>query len=106
MSSPLSMGDFYPVKFTLTVDTEQVEIAYNRLLRLGYRVLALFRRAGLPENMEKALILVQQFISAYYTLQAAMAATGPYGMAFAIVGGATMLFSTGDAMYNASRGFA
>jgi hypothetical protein len=96
------------VTFNLELNVEQAIDNARRLELLLYRSIALLGRLGLPENIDQAISKVQRLIMTIRLLHTAMialeAASGPIGWALALVGVASALLSTGDLIYDVTRG--
>lgn len=96
------------VIFNLELNVEQALDNARRLDLLLYRSLALLGRLGLPENIDQAIAKVQRLVMTIRLLHTAAialeAASGPIGWALALVGVASALLSTGDLIYDVTRG--
>lgn len=96
------------VIFNLELNVEQALDNARRLEILLYRSLALLGRLGLPENIDQAIAKVQRLVMTIRLLHTAAialeAASGPIGWALALVGVASALLSTGDLIYDVTRG--
>ena len=90
------------VSFSLEVNVEQGHTALRRLYTVGYRVLGLLRRLGLPPEADAFLMKVQQMISAAnslrLTLNALQTASGPLGWAMLGISAITTAWTFSDVM--------
>lgn len=96
------------VTFNLELNVEQAYANVRRLETLIYRSLALAGRLGLPENIDAAIAKVQRMAMMIRLLHTSIialeAASGPIGWALAGVGLAGFAISTGDLIYDVTRG--
>jgi len=96
------------VIFNLELNVEGAIDNSRRLETLLYRSISLLGRLGLPENIDAAIAKVQRLVMVIRLLHTAAialeAASGPIGWALALVGVASALLSTGDLIYDATRG--
>jgi len=94
------LSEEYLVTFNLELNVEQAYAEIRKLQTLLYRVVALLRRLGLPEEIDRALAIIQRTIMAarllYTSLLALEAASGPLGWALAIVGVTSAAVSVAD----------
>ena len=94
------MSEEHLVTFNLELNVEQTYTEIRRLQTLLFRTLGLLRRLGLPEEIDRALAIIQRTIMAarllYTSLLALEAASGPLGWALAIVGVTTAAVSVAD----------
>jgi len=96
------------VSFTLQLTVDQTITELRRLQTAIYQSLALFRRMGMPEELDKGIILMQRAImimnQARLSAIALHASLGPIGWVLAGVGiAATFLTAVETAEY-ATRG--
>jgi hypothetical protein len=88
------------VSFSLEVNVEKAYEDIRRVQALLYRMLALIRRMGLPEDVEKAITRIQRLIAILNTLRLTLlaleAASGPIGWALFGVGMLGTIVSVGD----------
>ena len=98
----------HTVSFSLEINVEKAYTNMRKLQTILYRALGLFRRLGLPENIDHAIVRMQRFIAllnqARLATIALSAASGQYGWAIAGIGLAATVVSTNDLMYDLSRG--
>ncbi len=77
------------IEYSLAVNIEDAKTSVQQVERLMFRTLGLFRRMGLPENVDHAVMYLQRFISAArmarISLAALEAASGPIGWALAAI---------------------
>jgi hypothetical protein len=96
------------ITFNLELNIERAWDNARRLELLLYRSIALLGRMGLPENIDQAIAKVQRLIMTVRLLHTAAialeGASGPIGWALALVGVASALLSTGDLIYDVTRG--
>jgi len=96
------------VSFSLEVNVDKAYTNARKLQTILYRALGLFRRLGLPENIDQGIMRMQRFIAllnqARLATIALSAASGPYGWAIAGIGLAATVVSTNDLIYDLSRG--
>jgi hypothetical protein len=92
----------HTVSFSLEVNVEKAHENIRKLQTLLYRTLGLFRRLGLPEQIDSAIMKVQRFIAVMNQARLAAAAfqtaVGPIGWGLAIVGGLSTAVATADFM--------
>lgn len=105
MSVGCTGGD---VTYNLKVDSSK---AVKNLLLLQtalYGILGILRRLGMPEEVDAAIIKIQRLIATLNMLRVALysleMASGPVGWTMAGIGIAGTVLSTGDLMYDMSRG--
>jgi len=98
----------YPVDFQLTVDTTNAIRDIELLRTFLTRTLALMRRLGLPEDIERGAMVIQRFImlltQARLAALALQAASGPVGWGIAAVGVAGTALTAGDTLEYMMRG--
>ena len=99
------------VSFSLEVNVEKAYEDIRKLEMLLYRIIGLFRRLGMPEDVEQAIIKVQKAIAILnmyrLTVAAAQAAAGPIGWALLGISVAQAMVSTaelGDMIEDELRG--
>ena len=102
------------VTFNLELNVERAFESSRRIELLLFRVLGLWgricRMLGLPEDSPAVTIVqrVQQVVMVIRQLHTAsiliQAASGPIGVAFAALGLAGMALTTGDLLYDVTRG--
>jgi hypothetical protein len=96
------------VTFNLELNVEYVMSNLRRLELLLYRSLALASRLGLPENIDVAINKIQRMVMVIRLLHTSMialeAASGPIGIALAAVGLVSFGVTTGDLVYDLTRG--
>jgi len=88
------------VTFNLELNVEQAISQIRRMETLLFRTLALINRLGLPEDISRAISVVQRLIMTVRMLHTAIlafeAATGPIGWALAGVGFISSMVSLGE----------
>ena len=88
------------VTFNLELNVEQAISEVRRLQTLLYRTISLLRRLGLPEDVNAVITRIQRLIMVVRLLHTALvslqAATGPYGIALALVGLGTAAVTAAD----------
>jgi len=88
------------VSFSLEVNVEPAYTSLRRIQTLLYRTLGLFRRFGLPENVDRAIAKWQNFImvlnQARLAVAAFQAATGPIGIGLAVLGVVTTVVTASE----------
>ena len=96
------------VSFTITVDTVDTLRDIELLRTFLTRTLALMRRLGLPEDLERGAIVIQRFImlltQARLAALALQAASGPVGWGIAAVGIVGTALTAGDTLEYMLRG--
>ena len=96
------------VSFTITVDTVDTLRNIELLRTFLTRTLALMRRLGLPEDIERGATVIQRFImllnQARLAALALQAASGPVGWGIAAVGVAGTALTAGDTLEYMMRG--
>jgi len=94
------LSEEHLVTFNLELNVEQTYAEIRRLQTLLFRTVGLLRRLGLPEEIDRALAIIQRTIMAarllYTSLLALEAASGPLGWALAIVGVTSAAVSVAD----------
>jgi len=94
------LSEQYLVTFNLELNVEQAYAEIRKLQTLLFRVLGLLRRLGLPEEIDRALAIIQRTIMAarllYTSLLTLESASGPMGWALAIVGVTSAAVSVAD----------
>ena len=95
------------VTFNLELNVEQVIDNVRRLETLVYRTVGLLGRLGLPENIDQAIAKFQRLIMVIRLLHtsiiALQAATGPLGIALALVGIASAAISMTDLRFQSGE---
>lgn len=98
----------HTVSFSLEVNVQKAYENVRQLQTILYRTFALWRRAGLPEDVDEAISKIQQIISLLNQMRltaiAAYTATGPIGWALALVGAAGTVATTVEMMEDELRG--
>lgn len=96
------------VSFTLTLTVEQSITELRRLQTAIYKSLELFRRMGMPEELDKAIMVIQRMISVVRQLEIAAialhAGLGPIGWILGGVGIASAALTAFDTAEYATRG--
>ena len=86
------------VSFSLEVNVETAYENIRKIETVVYRLFGLFRRLGLPEKIDDAIMKVQRLIAVLNSLRltiiALQAASGPLGLALALMGLATTAISS------------
>ena len=94
------LSEVHLVTFNLELNVEQTYTEIRRLQTLLFRTVGLLRRLGLPEEIDRALAIIQRTIMAarllYTSILALETASGPLGWALAIVGVTTAAVSVAD----------
>lgn len=77
------------VSFSLEVNVEPANVELRRLQTLLFRTLNLMRRANLPEDLDRAIAMMERTIATLnqlrLTIAAFYAASGPIGWGLALV---------------------
>ena len=98
----------HEVSFSLEVNVEKAYPEVRKLQTLIYRTLGLFRRMGLPENIDNAIAKWQRAIMVANSLRLALlalqAASGPIGWGLAGVGFVAGGFAAADMMTDLNSG--
>lgn len=93
------MSEQVEIDYLLTVNVEDASSNLKRIERLAFQVLGLFRRLGLPEEIDQGIMKIQRMIQIIRQLQVALMvlnASNPYTAALAVVGAIGMAASAAD----------
>lgn len=94
------MSEEHEIIYELEVDNSKARASLRQVETLAYRVIGLFRRIGLPENIDAAIQKIQRAIATIRLLHSSLvaleAASGPIGWALAITGIISAAWSTYD----------
>lgn len=102
------MSEDHTVSFSLELNVQQALTRLRAVQAVAFRLLGLFRRLGLPENIDAAIGRLQRFImlanQARLAAIAFQTAAGPVGIAFAAIGIAATFLMTAETIEYEMRG--
>lgn len=94
------MSEDHTVSFSLEINVEPAHQSLRVLQMVLFRLLGVFRRLGLPDNIDAGIAKMQRFIAVMNQARLAaiafQTASGPMGWAMAGIGIATTAFSMAD----------
>lgn len=97
------------VSFSLEINVKPTYEDIRKVQTVVYRYISLMRRLGLPENVDDAIEKMQRLIMISNQLRlsfiALQAASGPVGWALALAGLAGTALTTGEFLYDVTRGY-